>query len=343
MTSIEEQAPTYAVAQKESINNDVEASQGSVVPDSKHDVQLNKCTIYPISFLIEKGYSFGRIKINRDVDEKQVKKKKASIQTCKGIITPFLVVPANACSAIGLELEDFQGRPIKDYKLVLIILDGQHRFTALMELNTKLVKEGYPKYEGYVHLPLIDSDIPTLLRESNSATCPWDGMDWLTQSLVEAKKIGLSTMKLEWVKNKSNTGSDTAAWAWINDGRAKTKQECIKASVDEDKLRELAEESSFEVDKRLYEAAESSFFGKAKKEMGRKCLPQWVHKKLDSLIKKGDINRTQAAERLIQFLKGIGNEKALEIALLKKTSVQTKDQLMVAKLDGLYHEFEKKE
>ena len=33
-----------------------------------------------------------------------------------------------------------------------------------------------------------DYEVPTLLREANSATNPWDGMDWVTQLLATAKE-----------------------------------------------------------------------------------------------------------------------------------------------------------
>ena len=128
------------------------------------------------------GYTFRRIKINRDMDARQVKKKIASILAGKGIISPCLVVPAIVCLKAGLELEDENGNPITEdtpnLDLILIVIDGQHRMEALRQLNKKLKKEGKTEYEGYVYLPLISEyDVPTLLREANSATNPWDGME----------------------------------------------------------------------------------------------------------------------------------------------------------------------
>lgn len=92
-------------------------------------------------------------------------------------------------------------------------------------MNKKLKKEGKTEYEGYVYLPLISEyDVPTLLREANSATNPWDGMDWVTQLLATAKEKGISTEKLEWVKEKAKTGSDSAAWSWVNGGKPIQRQ-----------------------------------------------------------------------------------------------------------------------
>lgn len=89
---------------------------------------LTKKTIYEISVLLRMGYTYGWIKINRDIDEKQVRKKIASILACKGIISPFLVVPAIVCLKAGLELVDESGNPITmdtpNLDFILIVIDG---------------------------------------------------------------------------------------------------------------------------------------------------------------------------------------------------------------------------
>lgn len=299
--------------------------------------------IYTLSVVFGMGYSFGRIKINRDIDAKQVKKKIASILACKGIISPFLVVPAIVCLKAGLELEDENGNPITEdtpnLDLILIVIDGQHRMEALRQLNKKLKKEGKTEYEGYVYLPLIkDYHVPTVLREANSATNPWDGMDWVTQLLATAKEKGISTEKLEWVKEKAKTGSDSAAWSWVNGGKTNSKTVCIKASTNDQKLEELADTTSFEKDKRLYEAAAKSFEGNSAKVLGWKVLPEWVYKQLDSLIKK-DMKRSEAMNLLVSFLEDIGATNAQEISQMKKSANQSKDNMITAKLNELFANF----
>ena len=299
--------------------------------------------ICTISGLLETGYTFGRIKINRDIDAKQVKKKIASILACKGIISPFLVVPAIVCLKAGLELEDENGNPITEdtpnLDLILIVIDGQHRMEALRQLNKKLKKEGKTEYEGYVYLPLISEyDVPTLLREANSATNPWDGMDWVTQLLATAKEKGISTEKLEWVKEKAKTGSDSAAWSWVNGGKTNSKTVCIKASTNDQKLEELADTTSFEEDKKLYEAAAKSFEGNSAKVLGWKVLPEWIYKQLDSLIKR-DMKRSEAMNLLVAFLGGIGATNAQEISQMKKSANQSKDNMIITKLNELFADF----
>lgn len=306
-------------------------------------MKLTKGMICTIFGLLETGYTFGRIKINRDIDAKQVKKKIASILACKGIISPFLVVPAIVCLKTGLELEDENGNPITEdtpnLDLILIVIDGQHRMEALRQLNKKLKKEGKTEYEGYVYLPLISEyDVPTLLREANSATNPWDGMDWVTQLLATAKEKGIATEKLEWVKDKAKKGSDSAAWAWVNGGKTNSKATCINASTDNQKLQDLANTDSFEEDKKLYEAASKSFKGNSKKVLGWKVLPEWTYKQLDSFIKK-DMKRSDAISVLVAFLESIGTTDAEEISQMKKNANQSKDNMIITKLNELFADF----
>ena len=164
------------------MENNLIQQPNSTASPKEAPIKLTRGMIFTLSTLLGMRYSFGRIKINRDIDAKQVKKKIASILACKGIISPFLVVPAAVCLKAGLELEESDGNPITedtpDLDLILIVIDGQHRMEALKQLNKKLRKEGKTEYEGYVYLPLIDDyNVPTVLREANSATNPWDGMD----------------------------------------------------------------------------------------------------------------------------------------------------------------------
>lgn len=315
--------------------------------DTKKTVprKLTRGMNYALSVLLGMGYSFGRIRINRDIDQKQVKKKITSILTCNGTISPFLVVPAIVCLKAGLELEDSDGNSITeetpDLDFILIVIDGQHRMEALRQLNKKLRKEGKAEYEGYVYLPLInDYDVPTLLREANSATTPWDGMDWLTQLLATAQEKGIFTEKLEWVKEKAKSGSDSAAWSWVNGGKTNSKTTCIKASTNTQKLEELADVTSFEEDKRLYEAAAKSFVGNSAKVLGWKVLPEWVHKQLDSLIKK-DMKRSEAISLLCEFLEKIDSNDVQEIVGMKRTATQSKDNRILIKLENMFTAYEK--
>lgn len=330
-----------ASTELKNVQSDVGKLMQGVLP-----YKLEPRTIVPISVLRKNGYRFARIKLNRSLDLKHVKKMVKSIKSCGGITNPFLVIPALECLHTGLELED-EGKNITqdtpDIDFVLAVLDGQHRLEALKLLNEKMKKEGNPEYEGYCFLPLLKHyDVVTLLREANITTSPWDGMDWLSQLLVTAKKQGIPTEKLEWVKEQSCKGSDSAAWGWIYEGKIKSKAECIKASNDPKKLEKLADTTSFSDDKKLYEAASRSFTLSAAKVLGWKVLPEWVYAQLDKLVKK-DMVRSEAISYLVSFLENISSSTAQEISNIKKSSTQSKDNQILAKLDELFADFAKKD
>lgn len=329
-------------SKQQTVENSKEVSENL---EQKHPSKLEQKTLIAISELIREGYSFGRIKFNREIDLRQVKKKIRSIEICKGIISPVLVVPASDCLKSGLELVDCNDKPITkdtpDVEFILIVIDGQHRMKALKELNNRMRKEGNLEYEGYCYLPLINHyNVVILLRETNVSTDPWDGMDWLTQLLANASSDGFPIEKLEWVKEKAKNGSDAAAWAWVNNGKVYTKSFCIKASKDSKKLETLADTTSFNEDKKLYDAASKSFTQNAAKVLGWKILPIWLYGKLDELVKK-DMVRSKAIALLAEFIEGIGSSDVQEISTMKKTADQSKDYRVSNKLDELFAEFEK--
>ena len=243
----------------------------------------------------------------------------------------MLVAFALECLNEGLELVDEDRNPIMkdtpDVEFILIVIDGQHRLEALKRLNDEVHEKGKKEYEGYCHLPLIEHyNIVTLLREANISTSPWNGMDWLSQLLD--------------TKNQSTKGSDSAAWLWVG-GQIKSKAECINASNNIDKLKKLADTSSFKEDKKLYEAASMSFnTDNTYKVLGWKVFPKWVYEKLEDLLKKNML-RSEAISLLTKFLGNISHDSASEISKIKKKQAQSKDDQIIVKLDELFAEFEK--
>lgn len=69
-------------------------------------------------------------------------------------------------------------------------------------------------------------------------------------------------------------------------------------------------------------------------------LPEWVYRKLDYLVKKDKI-RSEAVKILEKFLEGIGKDDVQEIAGMKKTQTQSKDNQITIKLDNLFNAYEK--
>ena len=70
----------------------------------------------------------------------------------------------------------------------------------------------------------------------------------------------------------------------------------------------------------------------------RQVLPEWIHKKLDSLVKR-DIVRSKAIAQLVKFLEGMESKDVQEISEMKKSLDQSKDNKIIAKLDELFANF----
>lgn len=144
---------------------------------------LKRGVLYKIYDLQQQGGHFARLKVNRELDPKQVKKMKESIKSIGGIVMPLTVLPARQISS-EFEIVDEEGKDVdaenEDINNMLVIIDGQHRFKAYSEL----CKEGATTFHGYVMLPLIESkQIDTLLSEINTSVTPlgWNRLDYFSR------------------------------------------------------------------------------------------------------------------------------------------------------------------
>ena len=285
--------------------------------------------IYALTFLLEHKYGFARIKVNRDIDNKVVNQKKASIRAAKGIITPFLVISAKECIDSGIEVVDYDGNSITkdtpDLDKILVIVDGQHRWEAIKAL----AKDG-ENYEAYFILPLSDDyDLMTMLKEINTSVNPWDGIDWLTMAIQTAKDKGLETSKLEWLKKLANTEhiSDSAASLYASRGERIYSKSLIKSAIDSkdnEKLENLTDTVGLERNRNLYEALISTFNVKT---VGLKITPKTLYGFIGGLV-SANMPINDAYAKVIGFVKSLSKTQIEFLDGAKKTESKTKDQVI---------------
>lgn len=299
---------------------------------------LDRKMIYTMSTLIELGYQFADLEVNRAVDENAKKKKKASIKASNGVISPCLVVMAKDCLKAELEVNLKDGLKVTSSTLrldyILVTIDGKHREAAIQELNEKL-KEGEQKYENYYYFPQnANADITTMLRECNVATHPWKGSDYLTNLLLLCSDKGVDLSVLHWVKKRQVDCSDTAAWLWatLDKSRVYPKTKIIKATTDIKVLKEIAKIGDFEFGKKLYESMISAF---DRDFVGLKSAPLWVIDKRQELIST-DITMSNAMEKLMAFFVKVKREDAEIIENIKGNKEASKDSQIMMALDKLY-------
>ena len=325
-----------AVSESDEVEEEVESPQGKNL--------LRRYTIYSMTDLKAQGFKFGKLKINRSIKDRALTAKKKSIEIADGLISPCLVVSARKCKDEGLEICFFDDSTIDEKKenldKILIIVDGQHRFEAIKKLNEKEKKNAPERgYECYFFLPLNqNAKTISILRESNVATAPWKGGDYLTNLLLTAPE-GIDTSMLIWVKERFKDCGDTASWLWatLDPSRIYSKFHMVKASSNPDLLVKMAKMDNFENGKKLYEAALDKFKVNVVK---LKVVPLTfidISKKLQAKRSMNDVT-----EILVEFIKQIQNDSVAAIQGYKRDDKGSKDVKIEKKLNELWSEFEAK-
>lgn len=304
---------------------------------SKEKNRLTIGDIVALSFLINRGYSFGKLKINRARNQTALKKKIASIKSY-GVISPCLVVTARDCLEAGLEIIRFDGKTITwdtpNLDRILIVIDGEHRHVAVQQINSSL-KNSEEKKECYYYLPIVNTvPILELLRQSNVVTRPWGGSDFLTSLIMSNEEAAKNEMLL-WVQSKLEKLGDTATWEWVklNKLGIPSRTKLIKAAGTDEKAettyKEISDSSKFERGKSIYDAFARTF---AESILGCKFFPEWVIGKLDEL---DYMSGPEAAKKIIEFASRLTRSDADKVEKIKGAD---RAQNVRNALDALYNE-----
>lgn len=128
---------------------------------------LTKKGIITLAALKATGKKVAFIKGNRQVQEKNVNAKRASLKE-NGQIIPAVIVDGKEVQSVDLEIVDAEtGTPValEDHEKYVVILDGQHRYTAYIQNGDK------NKGEFYFMYPLNEGiTLQKILSEANIAT-----------------------------------------------------------------------------------------------------------------------------------------------------------------------------
>ncbi len=227
-------------------------------------VKLNKLHIYSTSALDAMGVRLARIADNRDLDEKAVQKKVASIKKVKGVISPTQLVPARKCLEQGHEVKLLDGTVVsedtEDLDNIYVIVDGQHRDEAIRKIKEN-PKETV-KYENYYYVPLIDDYIVSdLLRETNVATFPWKDRQYLNNLLMMKSESSFNLDLLKEIQAHPQASTKAALhWLTLETGKTIYSRDISAAMVDDTKLAEISkvDATRFEAGKKLFRAAEDA-------------------------------------------------------------------------------------
>ena len=280
------------------------------------------------------------LKVNRAINVEAVKKKINSIKQAGGIITPTMLVPARTCLDEGLEVVLKDGTPItydtENLDLIYVIIDGQHRQDAVEKIS-KDAKAGEATFTNFYFIPLNDNyHVGDLLRESNVATYPWKDQQYLSNLIM--MRDGNTAIKLDFLKEiLAHPEAKTKAmvhWLSLDKGRNLYSRDIIAASIDNTKLKEIANvnEDRFNGGKRLYEVLSKRF---ASKEPGKTVYPDWV---IDQISDETKATFEEMVNYIEQFFNSLTSSQIVELKDVKgsKSPYESRDSKVQALLTKFY-------
>lgn len=220
------------------------------------------------------------------------------------------------------------GKPVvpEDYDKYVVILDGQHRYTAYIQNGDK------NKGEFYCMYPLNEGiTLQKILSEANIATKMWDGKDFASGALMmnPDKKLPL----LEAIVDLLNQGFPLATvQKWLCFKNAGINKEVLAKAMNGKIDEKLLKTPYLEKGKRLLEAAQKSFNNDF---LGKRYLVDFLIEKYENA---DDEKKAETMQQLVEFLVGIDRSKVDEIEKAKgQKGVIAKEQVILDKLNELYN------
>ena len=287
---------------------------------------LTKKGIITLAALKATGKKVAFIKGNRQVQEKNVNAKRASLKE-NGQIIPAVIVDGKEVQSVDLEIVDAEtGTPValEDHEKYVVILDGQHRYTAYIQNGDK------NKGEFYFMYPLNEGiTLQKILSEANIATKMWDGKDFASGALMmnPDKKLPL----LEAIVELLNQGFPLATvQKWLCFKNAGINKEVLAKAMNGKIDEKLQKTPYLEKGKRLLKAAQKSFNNDF---LGKRYLVDLLIEKYENA---DDEKKAETMNQLEEFLSGIDRSKAEEIEKAKGLKgIITKEQVILNKLNEL--------
>lgn len=289
---------------------------------------LTKKGIITLAALKATGKKVAFIKGNRQVQEKNVNAKRASLKE-NGQIIPAVIVDGKEVQSVDLEIVDAEtGTPValEDHEKYVVILDEQHRYTAYIQNGDK------NKGEFYFMYPLNEGiTLQKILSEANIATKMWDGKDFASGALMmnPDKKLPL----LEAIVELLNQGFPLATvQKWLCFKNAGINKEVLAKAMNGKIDEKLQKTPYLEKGKRLLKAAQKSFNNDF---LGKRYLVDLLIEKYENA---DDEKKAETMNQLEEFLSGIDRSKAEEIEKAKGLKgIITKEQVILNKLNELYN------
>ena len=290
--------------------------------------------IYEVSELINNGYKIARLANNREFNEKAVNDKKKSLKEKAQLQAAVIGFAENAIEQ-GLDVVDFETGviiPEEEISTTLVLLEGNHRYKAYVQLQNETPKEGEEPFTGkfFVTLPLTDKlSIAEMIAEMNICTCTWKGTDYIKGAVMSKPKN--VTQVLSYMVELEREGYSLPAISKYITGTDNIKKGILQKFMNGDEIPEVLKDTDDNLDgiersKKVLSAANK--FGKMLKT---RSFADWV---ISKLVSARSLTGDEVTERLVCFFNKLTEEDVKEINSLRgKKGVQTKEDAINSKLN----------
>lgn len=279
-----------------------------------------------------KGKKIAKLKLNRAINLKSVQKLKETIKKHGIVYMPLLIIEGVALFDAGIDIVDWVTNEKittrEDAEKYIVIIDGQHRYFAFMELEKEKKKdEEYKCFANYVEVG--KENIASFLKDLNTTGTAWNTDDFMTWQLVQ-KDNNLYT-KIRELRNDGYKYTSACEWMRLKEGEIKKAELINPPSYSKDEL--TAINTNITYGEKLLTAAKTKF---SKSFCQKKTLPSWIIQKIDILLSAGR-PKDKAIDYFEEFFKKISEDQAKKIEEQKgKKGGDTKEQLIRQELNNLY-------
>lgn len=290
-----------------------------------------------LSWLLQHGYIIAKLKANRTIKDKSVRAKMKSLKKYGQLIPATYVTGAEATEQ-GLELINFfteKELESEEYEKAIVIIDGQHRLKAHINLLKEKPAEGEEKYnKDYVLMPTLNPEaaISNQLCEINSITTPWDGSDFghAAITMIDSEEL---LPALEYVAELTGKGCSLPAASVYATFTDKINKSVLIRAIDGSINDILKEQTNLEYGKKIRTAVEKVF---DESFVNGRLLPNWIQSKFNDRPN----SKEEFVNSIVAFFATIDRQGAKQIEKLKGSrGGETKETLVNRKLSAMYAEF----
>jgi hypothetical protein len=284
------------------------------------------------------GIKFARLENNRTINVNNVASKKKSIKEI-GVLQPITVIEGEKVVEQGYEIVDFEtGEPINDPENYNVVIDGQHRFVAYLQLKTEAETDGklFDKELPVIFMNVEDVPLLKVLKEINNEVKKWVGGDYV--NLVEMTVKGMYPLLTE-ISNLTKKGySLESACRWLTFGNDITKTLLNKVASGESLPEKIIGKiTNIKGIKRGLNILDSASQTLSEDVLKTRVIPDWIRKKYDNT---DDAEKGTFETDMCNFFESFVKKQSEAIEKAKgQRGVRTKEDIVLGLLDEYFYQF----